>query len=56
VAWLEDASKSALDGPAAFAAGQIAQQLRIDTAELRGDWWRRGYEQLLRRTGWLSDQ
>jgi CHAD domain-containing protein len=55
-AWLENASKSALDGPAAFAAGQIAQQLRIDTAELRGDWWRRGYEQLLRRTGWLSDQ
>lgn len=47
--WLEDASTSGLDVEAAFAAGQIAQQMRADAVELRTNWWRH-YERLLRRS------
>jgi len=49
--WLE-AHASALKGPAAFAAGRLAQAF-ADDAVSKADGWHRHYKRLSRHTGWL---
>ena len=51
-AWLE-AAADRLDGPAAFAAGQITQQLVID-AHTNDCQWRSAHRAMKRRTTWFS--
>ena len=50
--WLA-ATADQLDGPAAFTAGQMAQQLAID-ADTQERQWRSAYRALKRRTTWFS--
>ena len=51
-AWLK-ATADRLDGPAAFTAGQITQQLDID-AHTHQRQWRSAHRALKRRTAWFS--
>ena len=51
-AWLE-ATAVGLDGPAAFAAGQMIQQLVID-ARTNDRQWRSAHRAMKRRTAWFS--
>ena len=50
--WLA-ANADRLDGPAAFAAGQMAQQIAID-ADTHDSQWRSAHRALKRRTAWFS--
>lgn len=51
-AWLE-ATANGLDGPAAFAAGQMTQQLATD-AQTNDRQWRSAHRAMKRRTAWFS--
>ena len=51
--WLAATADRRLDGPAAFTAGQIAQQLAID-AHTHERHWRSAHQAMKRRTAWFS--
>ena len=51
-AWLTEVGER-LDGPAAFAAGQMAQQLVVD-ARTHDKRWRTAHRSMTKHTAWFS--